>query len=185
MEPTADAPTIVRSTLQLEQATALDPLARAVEPLVRPWAAGAQLGPLLRGDWLGHAVHPVLTDVAVGAWVSAGVLDLVGGADAAPAAQRLIGIGVLTAAPTAWTGWAEWLTLTPRDRRVGVVHALVNATAIAAYAGSWSARRRGRRAKGVALGLTGAAIAGVGAYLGGHLTEGRRVASHHPAYDET
>ena len=36
-------------------------------------------GSVLRGEWLGHAVHPLLTDVVLGTWTSAHVLDLFGG----------------------------------------------------------------------------------------------------------
>jgi hypothetical protein len=64
------------------------------------------------------------------------------------------------------------------------VHAVTNAVAIAVYGASWVARRRGRHRAGARLALTGAAVSGVGAYLGGHMTEARQVASHHPAYDD-
>jgi hypothetical protein len=176
-------PQIVRWTLRLEQASALDRPVHALEPLTKavfgrgPWASA------LRGEWLGHAVHPVLTDVAVGTWLSASVLDLFAGPQASPAAQRLVAAGLLSAAPTAWTGWAEWSGLGPSDKRVGLVHAVTNGAAIGLYAASWIARRRDRRRTGVRLALAGATLAGAGAYLGGHLTEGRGVASHHPAYD--
>jgi hypothetical protein len=52
------------------------------------------------------------------------------------------------------------------------------------YAASWLARRRGRHGTGAKLALAGAAIAGVGGYLGGHLTEARKVGSHDPAFDD-
>lgn len=176
-------PAIVRETLRLEQWKALDRPVHALEPTVTSWFAAGTRGSVLRGDWLGHALHPTLTDVAIGSWVSASLLDLVGGPGATGAAQKLVGIGVLLAVPTAWTGWAEWSGIPPRDKRVGVVHAVTNGVAIALYAGSWVARRRGRHRAGTRLALAGAGVSVVGAYLGGHLTEGRGVASHHPAYD--
>jgi hypothetical protein len=181
---TVRPPRIVRWTLRLEQATALDRPVRAVDPAITAVFGSGPRGSVLRGDWLGHALHPVLTDVAVGTWVSASVLDLFGGADTSAGAQRLVGAGVLAAGPTAWTGWAEWSSLSPRDKRVGFVHAVVNGVAIGLYGGSWLARRRGRHGTGARLALAGGAVAGVGAYLGGHLTEARQVASHHPAYDD-
>lgn len=177
-------PRIVRWTLRLEQAKALDGTVHAVEPWIRVWFGTGPWGSVLRGKWLGHAVHPTLTDVAIGAWVSGNLLDFLGGPDASASAQQLIGAGVVAAAPTAWTGWAEWSALTPSDKRVGLVHALSNGVAIGLYAASWLARKRGRHLTGIRLALGGAAVAGFGGYLGGHLTEGRRVASHHPAYDE-
>lgn len=178
-------PSIVRWTLRLEQAPALDPPVRAVAPVVTAVFGRGPQGAALRGDWLGHALHPVLTDLPVGTWVSASLLDLAGGPGSAAAAQRLVGAGLLAAVPTFWSGWAEWSTLGTRDRRVGLVHAAANGVALGVYAASWVARRRGRHRLGARLALGGAAVAGFSAYLGGHLTEGRRVASHHPAYDET
>jgi nitrite reductase/ring-hydroxylating ferredoxin subunit len=55
------------------------------------------------------------------------------------------------------------------ERRVGLVHALVNDVALMLYVGSWRARRKGRRAKGTALGLAGLSVLSVGGWLGGHL----------------
>ena len=126
----------------------------------------------------------LLTDLVLGSWTSASVLDLLGGSDSAGSAQRLVGTGLLAAAPTAWTGWAEWSAAGPRDQRVGLVHAVTNGVAIGVYAASWLTRRRGRHTAGAGLALAGAAVSGVGAYLGGHLAEGRKVATRHPAYDE-
>ena len=183
MNPFERPPTMVRCTLRLEDATTLDGPVRALEPSVRALFGTGTRASVLRGDWLGHAVHPMLTDVVLGTWTSASVLDLLGGRDWSAPAQSLIGTGLLAAGPTAWTGWAEWSTAGPRDKRVGLVHAATNGLAISVYAASWLARRRGRHGTGARLALLGAAVSGAGAYLGGHLTEARKVASHHPAYD--
>jgi hypothetical protein len=138
---------------------------------------------VLRGDWLGHALHPLLTDVVLGTWASATLLDLVGGEESATASRRLIGTGLLVAGPTAWSGWAEWSEAGLREQRVGVVHAVSNGAAIGLYAGSWLARRRGRHGTGVGLALAGISALKVGAYLGGHLASARKVGTHHPAFD--
>jgi hypothetical protein len=61
------------------------------------------------------------------------------------------------------------------------VHALANSTALAFYTCSWLARRRGQHVRGAGLAHTGYAFANVGGFLGGHLTEGHKVGSHHPA----
>ncbi len=177
-------PAHVRWTLRLEQATALDPLVRAMEPKALALFGSGPRGALLRGDWLGHALHPVLTDVALGTLTSASLLDLVGGRESGAAAQRLIGLGLLTAGPTAWSGWAEWSRTGARDQRVGLVHAAANGLAVSAYAASWVARRRGRHGRGVGLALAGAAVSGTAAYLGGHLAAARKVASRHPAFTD-
>jgi hypothetical protein len=174
---------IVRWTRRLEETNALDKPVRAVEHSIDSAFGTGTRGSILRGEWLGHALHPVLTDLVIGTWTSATVLDLAGGPAAAPAAQRLVGTGLLAVGPTAWTGWAEWSVAQPREKRVGLVHAAVNALAIGTYAASWHARRRGRHDTGAKLALAGAAASGLGAYLGGHLAIARKVGSHNPAFD--
>lgn len=184
MSPMERIPAIVRWTLRLEEAATLDRPVEALEPTIRSVFGTGVRGSLLRGEWLGHAVHPLLTDVVLGSWTSATVLDIFGGRESTAAARRLVGTGLLAVGPTAWTGWAEWSQAGRREQRVGLVHAVTNAVAIAVYGASWVARRRGRHRAGARLALTGAAVSGLGAYLGGHMTEARQVASHHPAYDD-
>ena len=78
-------------------------------------------------------------------------------------------IGLATAAPAVVTGLSDWLSTAGAERRVGLVHALVNDAAIGLQAASWLARRRGRRARGAALSIASLAALGVGGWLGGHL----------------
>jgi hypothetical protein len=178
-----EIPALVRWTRSLEEAEGLDGPVRALEPHIEKAFATGTRGEVLRGDWLGHAVHPVLTDVVLGSWTSATVLDVIGGVESRAAAQRLIGVSLLAVGPTAWTGWAEWASAGQRDKRVGLVHAATNAVAIGAYASSWLARRRGDHGAGVRRALVGAAVAGVGGYLGGHHAAARKVGTHHKAFD--
>jgi nitrite reductase/ring-hydroxylating ferredoxin subunit len=56
------------------------------------------------------------------------------------------------------------------ERRIGLVHAILNWVAIASYSASWLARRRGHRGSGVAWSLVGASTLGVSGWLGGHLS---------------
>jgi nitrite reductase/ring-hydroxylating ferredoxin subunit/uncharacterized membrane protein len=148
-----------------------DPVAKTVENVVRP----GRLKDALAGTWLGHPVHPVLTDVVLGAWSSAFVLDAVGGERTEDAAETLVGVGVLAAVPTALTGIADWVDTWGPTRRVGTVHALGNVAAATVYGLSWIARKRGARGPGVALGMLGMGIASGTAYLGGHLVYGKGV----------
>lgn len=185
MSLTEHTPAIVRWTRRLEETTGLDGVVDAIEPSIQAAFGNGARGELLRGEWLGHALHPILTDLVVGPWVSASVLDLVGGRESSTAAKTLVGVGLLAVGPTAWTGWAEWSQTGRRDKRVGLVHAATNAVAIGAYTGSWLARRSGRHSTGARLALVGATVSGVGAYLGGHLASARDVASSHPAFDES
>ena len=184
MDAFASPPAIVRWILRLEETAALDRPVHALEPLVQEVFATGARGAVLRGEWLGHALHPLLTDVVLGTWTSASLLDLFGGRESSAAAQRLVGAGLLAVGPTAWSGWAEWSAAGAREKRVGLVHAVTNAAAIGVYAASWSARRKGRHGKGAVLALAGAGVSGVGAYLGGHLAAARKVSSHDPAFDE-
>jgi uncharacterized membrane protein len=172
-----DLPAPVAWIRQLESATALDPVVRAVQPLVGALVSDPRRRDALRGTWLGHALHPVLTDVPIGMWTSALTLDLVGGPAARPAATRLIALGILTAVPTAVTGWADWSALETRDQRVGVVHAVSNALAVGLFAASWRARRRQAYARGKVLGLAASSALGLGGYLGGHLASVGKVTS--------
>jgi nitrite reductase/ring-hydroxylating ferredoxin subunit/uncharacterized membrane protein len=125
----------------------------------------------LHGTWLGHPLHPALTDLPIGFWTSACVLDAVRGEATRTAAQHLVGLGVLSALPTIASGAADYVALgdAERPKRVGAVHAVANATATALYLASWLARRDGRHRRGVALGMAGAVAATVGGTLGGHL----------------
>ena len=176
--------TIVRLTLRLEQAVALDQPVQALEPTIRALFGTGKRSAVLRGEWLGHAVHPVLTDVVLGTWTSASLLDVLGGRDSAASAQKLVGAGLLAAGPTFWSGWAEWSAAPARDKRVGLVHALTNGVALGLYTASWFTRRSGRHDAGARLALAGAAVSGVGAYLGSHLIGARKVASHDSAYND-
>lgn len=156
---------------RLERLPALDGLARVLETVWSRAIPEGRTRDVLHGTWLGHPLHPALTDVAIGCWLSAGVLDAVGGKEARKASQHLVGAGTFSAIPTAVTGATDWLALGEfaRPKRLGAVHAVTNATATALYAASWLARRNGRHGKGVALSTAATALASAGGYLGGHL----------------
>lgn len=174
----------VELTTRLEDERRLDVLVDLIRPVASALVAAPGRRDLLHGTWMGHALHPLLTDLPIGFWTSANVLDVLGGHQSRPAATRLVALGVVSAAPTALTGWAEWAATSRPNQRVGVVHAFSNTIAIGLYATSWRARRRGRHGRGVLLGLAGATAATVGGYLGGHLTAARKVSTRHPAFDD-
>jgi nitrite reductase/ring-hydroxylating ferredoxin subunit/uncharacterized membrane protein len=136
----------------------------------------------ISGTWLGHALHPPLTDVVIGSLLSATMLDLVG----ADGADRLTGIGIAAAVPTALTGANDWADTEIADdsvRRVGLVHASANTAALVLYAASAAARRSGARGRGTALALAGAAVMSVSGYLGGHMSYTRGVGPNQTAFD--
>jgi nitrite reductase/ring-hydroxylating ferredoxin subunit/uncharacterized membrane protein len=138
---------------------------------------------LLSGTWLGHPLHPVLTDIPIGAWTSAFFLDVVGGERAADAARTLVGLGVIAAVPTAVSGWSDWADTDGEERTVGLSHAIGNVVATALYGASWLARKCGRRGLGIALAMAGSGMATGTAYLGGHLVYGRGIGVDTTAFD--
>ena len=164
---------------RLEQATAFDPvgdkLQGAVQTAVRPRA----VKDLLHGVFLGHPLHPMLVQAPVGAFMSAAMLDLLPGQRRA--ATALIAVGIGAAAPAAAAGLTDWASLGREQRRVGLVHAVGNTAALAFYAGSLAARRRGRHGLGRALGFAGLSLAGGSAYLGGHLSYKEGAGMNHAA----
>ena len=174
---------LVRATLALEKTTALDRVADVVQPLASTLVANPAVRRALHGRAMGHALHPVLTDVPIGAWLSAAALDVLGGEASRPAAQRLVGLGLLSAVPTAVTGLSEWAETDGPERRVGVVHATANTLGLTVYAGSWFARRAGWHRTGVLLGMKGLAVVGLGGFLGAHLALARKVGTRHEAFD--
>jgi nitrite reductase/ring-hydroxylating ferredoxin subunit/uncharacterized membrane protein len=154
------------------------PLASKVNELVRP----GRLKDTLSGTWLGHALHPVLTDVVIGSWTSAWLLDLMGERGQDPA-DVLIGIGIVSAVPTAVAGISDWSDTTGDARRLGIVHAAGNLAAVGLYTASLVARRRGRRSTGILLSLAGTGLMTFTAYLGGYLVFDHGIGVDHTAFE--
>ena len=159
-----------------ERIAELEPLDSVAEPIaskVRELLPGGAVKDALSGTWLGHALHPILQLAPLGTWMSAVVLDLVGGEDAEGASDLLIGTGLLAAAPTFVSGWSDYADSTmasERVRRIGIVHAAANGTGALLFAGSLKARRGGSRGKGKLLALAGMGAISAGGWLGGHLS---------------
>ena len=157
----------------LAEVEAIDPPAKAAGKAVRGAIPRGTIKDVLSGVPIGHALHPLLTDVVIGTWTSASLLDVVGGRGAQPAAERLIAIGIAAAVPTAVSGsndWADTEVADPEVRRVGAVHAVLNVAALGLYGASLAARRADRRGWGRVLGFAGAGLLGVSGHLGGHLS---------------
>jgi uncharacterized membrane protein len=160
---------------RIEGARALDPAVAAGLRALAPLGRRAGLDAALRGRWLGHAAHPMLTDLPIGSWTSANLVDLAGGRRGRPVATGLLAVGCASALPAVATGVAEWRVAAQEDRRTGLVHAALNAVALALYVASLACRLRRRHGRGVALAAAGTAVATAGGYLGGHLAVGRKV----------
>ena len=175
-------PSLVAAVRGLEDRPALDRPADALTALAERLLASARVDAALRGAWLGHALHPLLTDFPLGAWTSTSLLDLFGGRRSRPAATGLLAFGLATALPTAAAGVAEWRATAGGARRVGVVHAAVNTTALVLYTSSLAARLRGRQGRASLLSVVGGIVATAGGYLGGHLSLVRKVGTADPGF---
>lgn len=151
---------------RIEQAEGLDRPAAAVSKIAAKALPSGPVEDALSGTPLGHPLHPALVALPIGAWTSSALFDVLG--DRA-GAQRLVGLGCLAAVPAAASGAAEWLSTEGAEKRVGLVHALVNDLALTAYALSWRARRRGAHGRGMTLSVLGAGLLTAGGWLGGHL----------------
>src|SRR4051794_19330809 len=65
---------------KVESAVFLDAPAKAVAKQVRSLlSSSSAVKEAVSGTWLGHALHPLLTDVVIGSFVSATLLDVLGG----------------------------------------------------------------------------------------------------------
>jgi nitrite reductase/ring-hydroxylating ferredoxin subunit len=171
----------------VEEADTLDGLANAVGSNVRKLIPAGPVKDALAGTWLGHALHPILTDVVIGSFLSASLLDLLGGDDDGRAAERLLGVGIAAYGPTALTGVTDWADSEVVDapvRRVGLVHAAGNAVALGLYTASLVARRKGDHGRGKLLALAGSGVMGGAGYLGGHLSFVKGVGVNQTAFDE-
>lgn len=181
MKPVAREAIVAR----IEQLDILDPVSEPLQKAVRALVPQeSELKDALSGTWLGHPLHPPLTDAVIGAWTSALLLDLLGGEAAEEAADHLVGVGVLAAVPTAAAGLSDWAELRGGSRRIGSVHAIGNTTALLLQSLSWLARNEGRRGRGVALSAIGYGIATFSAWLGGHLSFGKGVGVNQAAFED-
>jgi nitrite reductase/ring-hydroxylating ferredoxin subunit/uncharacterized membrane protein len=164
----------------------LEPLAERLQRAVGAvYEAGGSTGRRIRdflhGTWLGHPLHPVLTDIPLGAWTVAATLDLSSrnGHGHERAADTAIGVGLVGAVGAAVTGLTDWQHTAAEDRRVGLLHGLLNLSATGLYALSFVLRLRGARGAGRATAGLGFTAALGAAYLGGHLVYRKRIGVDH------
>lgn len=130
---------------------------------------------VLHGTWLGHALHPVLTDFAIGAWYIGGAFDAVaalsGSHEARWTGDRLAETGFALAIPTALTGLTDYSTTSPENTRPATLHGLLNATGFVLYGLSIADRRWGNRKRGLALSYGAQSLMLFSAWLGGELVD--------------
>ena len=151
--------------------------------VLAPWRERYQDNPVLElmhgGRWLGHPLHPALSDLPIGLWAGSALLDLIdqdpapdGGLDPAGV---FTAAGIAAAVATAATGVVDWTVSDDQDRRVGLFHGVLNTAALGLQGLSLTARLAGHRGTARGLGAAGLAVTGAAAYLGGHLVFAKAV----------
>jgi nitrite reductase/ring-hydroxylating ferredoxin subunit/uncharacterized membrane protein len=138
---------------------------------------------VLHGKQLGHPMHPILTQVAIGAWCMGGLFDAVaaggGPPEAAWAADRLIEIGTVAAVPTALTGLADFSTFPEWAAKPATLHAIMNVLGVGLFTASIAQRRRGNIKRGRALSWSALGLAAAAGWLGGQLVSKHKMGVDH------
>ena len=73
---------------EIERTTQLDGAADFLLDRVGKTLANGPYGDLLKGKWLGHPLHPLLTDIPIGFWTSGTMLDFLSPKQSRKAATR-------------------------------------------------------------------------------------------------
>jgi nitrite reductase/ring-hydroxylating ferredoxin subunit/uncharacterized membrane protein len=164
-----------------------DALQQAIGKVVKREGPSRTLKDILHGTWLGHPLHPALTDLPVGAWSASFILDLLS-VSRSKALKRgadiTSGIGLAGALASALTGLADWQETYGRERRVGLLHGLLNAASLTFYASSLLLRSRRRRGTAMLFSTLGYGTLWLAAYLGGELVFGQGTGVNHTAWLE-
>jgi nitrite reductase/ring-hydroxylating ferredoxin subunit/uncharacterized membrane protein len=170
----------------------LEPLENGLQKAVKgAFAAGGETGrsieDVLHGVWLGDPLHAAITDVPIGAWTAAVVMDaaetMTGDTRIAAGADAAVGIGLVGAVASAITGLTDWQHVGGAPRRVGLVHGLLNLTSTALFTTSYIMRKRDSRPAAKALAVSGYALTLTAARLGGELVYRHRIGVDHAPED--
>lgn len=176
----------------VERAPALerggDAVSRAVVSVTGRSPLTRELADLLHGPWLGHPVHAVLTDVTIGSWASAMLLDIAGlvtdSDQLEEGADFLTAFGTLSAGATAATGINDYSRIKQDAKREGLLHGLLNMAAFTSYAISTAARIMGKRKVGLGASMLGMGITLYSAWIGGDLVYRKLVGVNHAILPE-
>jgi nitrite reductase/ring-hydroxylating ferredoxin subunit len=166
-----------------------EPLADAIKGVYSSAGTAGQLAKnAMHGVWLGHPLHPVFTDLPLGAWTTGLVLDATAAIRNEPVLEQAgdvaIAVGLVGAAGAAVTGLTDWSETDGQSRRTGLIHGLLNVAATALYCGAYYLRRNGSRENGTRLAIAGYAVAIGSAWLGGDLVYDQRVGVTHADGEE-
>jgi len=152
---------------------AQDGWARPLGDLTHRWLSAAfrpvrPLKDLLNGTWLGHPLHPAVTDVPIGALLVAVVLDLAAQPDAAFWALL---VGQLTFLASVLTGLADYTDADGTARTRATIHGTVMVVG-GGFTAASLILRTGGATDGIlptALLIVGFLVIAAGAYIGGDI----------------
>ncbi|HEY7350366.1 MAG TPA: Rieske 2Fe-2S domain-containing protein [Ktedonobacterales bacterium] len=164
-----------------------DALQQAIGKVARREGPSRTVKDALHGTWLGHPLHPALTDIPLGSWSASLLLDvfsLGGNRSIQQGADATLGIGLGGALASALTGLVDWQETYGRERRIGLLHGLLNTTALTLYTASLVQRRRKRRGTGILLSALGYGAVILAGYLGGELVFVQGTGVNHAAWLE-
>lgn len=144
--------------------------------------AGDVMKNALHGVWLKHPFHAAITDVPVGSWTAAAVLDILdasGQTQYAPGADAAVAVGLVGAVGAALSGVTDWSATHGKPQRLGAVHGLLNTAAALFYGSSYILRKTGQRTAARSLGFAGYALVLVSSWLGGELSYAQKIGVNH------
>jgi len=151
-----------------------------------------RLRSLLNGTWLGHPLHPVITDVPITAWMLTALFDIIWlispahNSWAAYGAFVTVIVGLLGALGAIVTGFTDWSDTYGSERRVGLNHSIFNVSATILYLVSFLLRLVAGPGDGVAaviLGFVGLVCVLYAAYLGGEMVFTKGTGVNHTAWE--
>jgi nitrite reductase/ring-hydroxylating ferredoxin subunit/uncharacterized membrane protein len=152
-------------------------------------APGHTLKTFVHGTWLGHPLHPLITDVPIGAWTLAVLFDIIYLFNRShtwvSAADLTIFVGLLGALGAVVSGYTDWNETVDHERRVGITHGLLNTVVVIVYLVSLIIRvTGGSRGLAIVLAFVGYALVATAAYLGGDLVFSIGTGVNHHAWQE-
>jgi len=167
----------------IEKQEWLAPIQERGEKLVKKTyeAAGPQgqkIKDALHGTWMRHPLHAAITDIPVGSWTAACVLDILeanGHRKYAAGADAAVAVGLAGAVGSALSGLTDWSDTHGKPQRVGALHGLLNVAAATLYTASYAARKAQNRGLGRGLAFAGFGLVLFSSWLGGELSYSQRI----------
>jgi nitrite reductase/ring-hydroxylating ferredoxin subunit/uncharacterized membrane protein len=135
---------------------------------------GKLLQDFLNGSWLGHALHPVLTDVVIGGATMAIFLDILrvffSVTDLETATAWTLGLTTLSGVGAILTGLTDFKDTGEGDERnIAGLHGVINIVAIVIFTVSLLQRGGGSHDAAFWTLLIGYLVISLGSYIGGHV----------------